>query len=347
LALARAAHDRTVLLRVMNLVYVSLWIPDTCDERHLLSSEAVELARELHDVVGEFWATHWWISGSFENATPVGSAIENQARTAARLGQPFMQYISTHEQFCEAQRQGDLNSAEAVAEHGLRIGSESGEPEAPGVYAGHLWKVRWQQRRAREVLPLLEPSVELFAQSVQRTRNPITPLVAIARIEAGAQSSAQTLLTEALPGFAGPPTEFIWLAANVTLAYLATMLDDHNAAATLIERLRPYDQTYVCFSADVNGSVAHALGCLATVLQNYDEADQYFDIADTLNARLEAPFYVALTKFYRATMQLQRSHPGDRDRAQEHLAEALDIARQHGFVGIEQDALQLGDRYNL
>ncbi len=89
---------------------------------------------------------------------------------------------------------------------------------------------------------------------------------------------------------------------------------------------------------------ADALGRLATVLGEYDEADRYLDIADELNERLEAPFFTALTHLHRAEMQVERDGTDDSESARRNLDDALEVARRHGFAGIERDVASLHER---
>jgi tetratricopeptide (TPR) repeat protein len=86
------------------------------------------------------------------------------------------------------------------------------------------------------------------------------------------------------------------------------------------------------------GSLAGPLAVLATQLGRFDDAERYFAEAEEMNTRIRAPFFVARNRLAWAQMLLQRSAPGDGDRAMELARDALDVAREYDCFAVARDA---------
>jgi hypothetical protein len=109
----------------------------------------------------------------------------------------------------------------------------------------------------------------------------------------------------------------------------------------LYERLLPYASQVVDTFATIGGSVARSLGRLATLLERYDDADAHFDRALAAHERLQAPFWIALTKLDRADLSLARGASGDADRARDDVGDATVIATRFGYEGLSRRAATL------
>ena len=173
------------------------------------------------------------------------------------------------------------------------------------------------------------------------------PLLAACQLDAGLPKDTRRLMTVALPQLPSTPPDFTIVPANVFWAETASRLADAAAAELLSQKLLPYASLMSFAGLTLQGSVADALGRLATVLGHHQEADQYFDLADELNTNFEAPFFTTLTKMNRAEMQLLRDAPADEHKAGQNIRTAVEIAQRHGFAGIERDAELLRQRFGL
>src|SRR2546425_9762971 len=89
------------------------------------------------------------------------------------------------------------------------------------------------------------------------------------------------------------------------------------------------------------GATAHYLALLATTLGDFDEAERRFTDAATTHERIGAPHWLARTRLEWARMLLRRDRPGDKQRAQDLLGQALTIARERSLANIERRAVQL------
>lgn len=89
------------------------------------------------------------------------------------------------------------------------------------------------------------------------------------------------------------------------------------------------------------GSAAHYLGLLATALGRWSDAERHFEDALELNTRLQAPPFVARTRYAYAAMLVRREEPGDRERALEMVGQVLKTAEDLGMTRLAEQALAL------
>ena len=125
-----------------------------------------------------------------------------------------------------------------------------------------------------------------------------------------------------------------WLVTIGALSGLAALLADRAAAAQLYDLLLPYAHLVLVHDLlrSVNGTVAAALGSLATVLGRYDEGERHYRQAEAmaaamggLTAVMDRPGYVHLL--------VSRDRPGDRQRA----SAVLDtVRRDMARIGIRR-----------
>jgi uncharacterized protein HemY len=115
-------------------------------------------------------------------------------------------------------------------------------------------------------------------------------------------------------------------------------LGDRAHAAILYQFLLPYAGRTVVIGNAVAcyGAMSRYLGALATTLERWDEAEQHFEDALAMNARMEAWPWLAHTQYQYATILLSRDQPGDDEKARELLQSALLTARELGIRALEE-----------
>jgi class 3 adenylate cyclase len=93
------------------------------------------------------------------------------------------------------------------------------------------------------------------------------------------------------------------------------------------------------------GSVALALGRLAALLHNFDDAEAHFETALTANRRIRATNWFAHRQYELATMLLARGEADDHERAGELLASARQKAETLGLVRLKRklESLSVGE----
>jgi hypothetical protein len=146
----------------------------------------------------------------------------------------------------------------------------------------------------------------------------------------------------AVNDFRDVPRDMMWTYVLCRLCEVVSFFGDAERAATLYDLLLPYADRYGSLGVAVaRGSVARSLGLLATVLSRYDDAEQHFENALRMNARIRARVWVAHTQHDYARMLVARDGPGDRARATALAAQALATAREVGMKPLEAKVVQL------
>ncbi len=99
---------------------------------------------------------------------------------------------------------------------------------------------------------------------------------------------------------------------------------------TSMSFLAPFSGQLAAGGPVVFGSIAWALGTLATTLQRYEQAEGHFVVAAEIEERVGAPLFLARTHAGWARALIARGRPEDLDRAQSMLEQAADTAGRLG-----------------
>jgi tetratricopeptide (TPR) repeat protein len=226
---------------------------------------------------------------------------------------------------------GELEAGERLAEHALHIGQEAGHPDAVMIYGGTLVTNRMFQGRAAEVIALNEQAV---------VDNPGIPAweagLGYAYCLTGRCAEAAEILRRA----AARRFEHVGRDQNQMLTfalYAETAADTGlaEAAATLYELLEPYADQFVTNGGIAHGHARMSLGLLATVLRRYDQADAYFAFACDFHREHGLRLWEARSELGWAEALAARNEP---QRAHQHAARALELAREHGYGAFEPPA---------
>jgi hypothetical protein len=87
--------------------------------------------------------------------------------------------------------------------------------------------------------------------------------------------------------------------------------------------------------------MARPLARAATVLGDYDQAEQWFATAHDIHARLQAPYWTALGQLDHADLCLTRRGDGDLQRARQLITTAAQTAAEYGCAGLIRRAENL------
>jgi hypothetical protein len=82
-------------------------------------------------------------------------------------------------------------------------------------------------------------------------------------------------------------------------------------------------------------------GTLARLCRRYEESGRHLMRAAEVNGRVRAPFFLARTHLEIARLHEEREPSDDASRQADHLALAIDLAREHGLPQVEAQALKL------
>jgi transcriptional regulator with GAF, ATPase, and Fis domain/tetratricopeptide (TPR) repeat protein len=154
-------------------------------------------------------------------------------------------------------------------------------------------------------------------------------------VETGRDAEAQQELEAIMARGVGTiPRDIEWAASVALLALVAGALGDRPRARELYEALAPHAARNVFVPAGpihVLGWGTRYLGLLATTLGRLRDAAHHFEDALTMNTRMGARPWVALTQHDFAAMLLGRGGADDHTRARHLLREALATAEALGM----------------
>lgn len=333
---ARETGDPATVYAALVAAYYPMGIPELAERRLEISREAALIADELAETDPfAYCFSYYWLAAALLELGRLEGVDEALDRFAQLLGS----YPSIQSRWgmgnLAAWRNmvsGDLAAAEDGANRAFEAATESQQPEALSFYAGQLFVIRWYQGRMGELLPLLREAAEA-AEGIPA----MLAAAALGEAIAGDRDRARKAVAEATRTGFDVPYEANWLTAMICWSHAVAEVGDADAATILVERLTPFPHLMQMVGIVAAPGVALALGRLAVVLGRDDEADSFFARALEIHERLEAPFFIALTKVSWAAALTAR----DRPRAAVLAQQALEVAQTYGFGDVERRAQQV------
>jgi class 3 adenylate cyclase/tetratricopeptide (TPR) repeat protein len=334
--LARRVGDRMALLNI--LIHVFLVPPSArsrkgaADWRSAMD-ELFTLADELDedDSRGRALSLDIYVSAEFGDRARMDDALNRLEILGNARQRMHVQWIARHGRAMQALLEGDFASAERHAEAALELGNNILGDPVEGVYGIQMFTIRREQNRLAEVAPVIKRFVDKRpGQAAWR------PGLALIACDLGYAKFAQRSLDEiAETGFAFP----LDAKRSTTLGYLAEVcasLEDCDRAEIIYHLLEPYADmtitagvTTVCY-----GSAGRYLGQLATVLGDWDRAEDHFERAMVINQKMGAWPWLARTQHDYSRMLKRRGHCGDVGRADRLSEDALEIAARLNMVAL-------------
>ena len=338
LAIARRLGDPATL-DVLLRRFQAIWHPDTVAERLANTTEAEALADLRGDPVARYWSANLRAISAAESAdlAEFARCQAKQMALATETSQPTLRWLATWTRSAQVLMAGDAAGAEALADEVLRLGTESGQPDAQVFYGGAIVLIRWHQGRTDELIDMHERLMAEFPLPGLRGH------LARVYVDAGRDGDARALLAGETATRFGFPEDAVLLPSLLGWSETAARLQDPVAASILYERLTPWTGQ-ASFQGGLAGAVAHYLADLASVLGRYDAAERNFADALALHERLGAPFHIARTHLEWGRMLLARGELDDRAAARAHLESARDLAQRYGCALVDQRGAQLLSR---
>jgi len=264
------------------------------------------------------------------DVSALDESLARETQLAADLRQPHLRWLTTTHRTARALLAGDTEEAERLADEALKIGADSGQPDALTLYLGELYAVRDAQGRLAEI----EPAMEQAAAD-----NPGIPGLRAGVVhsycERGAFDKARAILDEQRAlGFDSLHVDGVWLCTIRLYATVAADVADADAAHELYDLLVPFADQVAADGATVQGSLGGPLGRLAAVMGRDDDAEAWFRRAVAQEEQLGAIFELARTQVSWAEMLVDRGRVADVAHARE-LSEAVrDVARARGWASV-------------
>ena len=328
--LARASADRAALAYALNARRFVLWGVSVTDERVALSQELLEVAREAGETELVLRGHGWLIVDRLESGDIPGAdrVIEHHAQMAAELRQPLYAAENAKFRAMRALMDGRLTEAEGLIEEFAQIAARTEDPDVAQAIGIQMFVLRGFQGRLAE----LEEGARAFAEEF-----PLLPAwrcgLAFLVGELGLEDEARRRY-EALTGehFGWNNSAGGWLIGLCVLTELCGQFNDRAGAPKLYATLDPFSGTNVVigYGAACFGAADRPLGVLASVLGQYERAEQHFETALELETSGGMPIFAAWTRLHHAMMLLARDGDGDAERARELLEAAVQATRPRG-----------------
>jgi tetratricopeptide (TPR) repeat protein len=309
--------------------------PPTAELRATRNREACEIADDIGSGATRYWAHAYALWTALEGADHDGLSRHSEVvdNEADRVPHATIQWHRMFNLVWRTILQGDLREAERLAEAALTYGSETGQPDAFGIYGPQLVNIRYLQGRLHELVPLIQEAV---------ANSPGLPVyravLNYALACSGETEEAVRMLDADLESEFPMRVDGNWLLAFAYWTDSATRLEHVGAAAAIRDQLAPYHALVPTTRATVRPSVAHHLGLLDHTLGRLDEANRWYSEAMSMHRRMEAPVLVAATQAAWALTLSERNAGDDRFRAIQMAQEALAAATTGGYGQVEADA---------
>ena len=339
-ALCQRAAEMAKRLDDPHTTIVALWCrwhslrnPDSLDQRLADTNEVIRLAERAGERDFALEARYYRVADLLEAGDIVAADLEQREYLAAEaeLRDRFKRGLLL--QALRAQSDGRLDEAETLAQQAFAAGQQAGLPLAINSFLIQRGNVMWERWRLAD----LEPA--------QRAYIAQNPLIVFARC--GLQLS---LLQLGRPNEAGVefdrlaedefrlvPRDWNWLPSMFVLAEVCAELGDVRNAEILLRLLAPYaSHNAMLGNVYTYGSVAFALGRLASILGRADDAVAHFEAALAANRRIRAAVWLGHTQVELARALLTRGADGDIARAQELIASARQTAEALGLTRLQR-----------
>ena len=261
------------------------------------------------------------------------AALEAMALMDAELRQPTYLMLTLGFRAMRVLLAGRFAEAERLALQAQAAGPLTQSEQVGGAFGVQMFTLRREQGRLKEV----EPALRHFMQQ-HGVASTWRPGLALLYSELGRQREARTEFAHlAQHDFADFPRDALWIGCMTYLTEVCTFLGDIDRAATLYQLLLPYARHTVVVGggAVCYGAAARYLGMLATTMGRWEEAEQHFQDALAMNARMDARPWLAHTQYQYATMLLARHQSGDSEQAVLLFDEVLATARALGMRALE------------
>jgi DNA-binding SARP family transcriptional activator len=326
LEIARECGDSATLVQVLNLRTAAIQDPDTADEVLANTAEALLLAETLRNPLVEGLAAGWRYFAAWQSVvrSETDRTWNKMRDSALTLGQPttswFVAFMGAH----RATVNGDFDEAVQLAEEALKLGTDTGQPDAFNIYGGQILRISRETDKAEDILPIVEGVVTTSLEDV-------TARAMLARLycDLGRLNEAYTCIEYQAVDPGGVVRNVFWACSLSLIADTVADLEWVEPAFTLFELLDPYAEQWDWVGPTSNGPIARVVGRLANLLGNQIRADGCFQRALSMSETMGSPLYVAHTRldWGRALNQYGRRHE-----AQAHLERASSLADRYGLT---------------
>jgi eukaryotic-like serine/threonine-protein kinase len=331
--MARRLDDPHTLIVALWGRWLSLRNPDSLEQRLADTRDLITIAEDAGERDFALEARYYRIADLLEAGDIAGADVAHREylTAEAELRDRFKRGLLL--EGMRALMDGHLKEALTLAQQAFAAGQLSGRPLTPNSFLIHQTMIFWELGRFGE----LESTLRGFI--VQN------PLIVFARcalqlilLQQGRPDDARTEFDRLAEGeFRLVQRDWNWLPSMFVLADVCADVGDIERARILYRLLASFaSRNAMLGNVYTFGSVAFALGRLATVLGSFEDAEAHFDSALAANRRIRATVWLGHTQCELACLLLTRDPDNDCARARELIASARQTANTLGLVRLQR-----------
>ena len=332
LAIARRGGDALTLAAALEGHWIAIEAPDLYlrGDGLAVTAELISLGEQLGDKEKVFAGHDHRLHAFWVLADRAGIDVELDVVSALadELRQPAQHWAVGTGRTMLALLEGRFGQAEQLISETRTLGERAQSWNAVVSERLALFVLRRAQGRLAELEDVIRRSVHEYP-TLLRFHSVLAHVYGELGDVTEARATFEAVLSHDLA------LEYVdaeWLFTVSLLADPCARLEDQEAAGTLYSMLLPYERLYAMAPVEVGfGSVARALGVLATTLRRFDDAEGHFDVALETERAMGARPWLAHAHHDLAAMLLTRGEPGDDKRAGAHLNEAITTYTELGM----------------
>jgi DNA-binding SARP family transcriptional activator/tetratricopeptide (TPR) repeat protein len=327
IAIAREIGDPDTLAFAHEGRWVALEGPGGAASGLLVGERLIAIGQATGDGERAFAGHDIRFNSFWELADRAGVDVELDALSslADKLRQPAQRWHAETGKTILALAEGRFSDAERLVTDTLALGRRAQSWNARVSQRLALFVLRRAQGRLAELEDVIARSVRDYPALI-RFRCALAHLHAELGHERKARAALEDLLSRDLEH---EHLDAEWLLSVTLLADPCAFLGDSGAAEKLYGLLLPYERLYAQAPVEISfGSVARALGVLATTQGRYEDAASHFEVALEIERGMRAHPWLAHAKHAFAAMLIAR---GDGDRARALIEEARKTYRELGM----------------
>lgn len=336
LRMARELGDPSTLSYALVGRFGAVYWPDNADERLAIAEELLDVAEAAADAerIVDAHMTLTFVYSDLGRTASARREYQALVRLARQLRQPAQLWLATAFGAEFALMQGDYAEAE-------RLMAQESQPGAPQTFIRddvsamrmHRFLITRERGRLEDEEATVRASTKEFPWYPAH-RAALACLLA----DLGRLDEARSVIAELAPErFAAFYRDNEWLFGMCLVSEACAAVRDPESARVLYEDLAPYAGAHAAGHAEGSaGAVDRYLGLLAATDGRTELAIEHLTQAMAVNERMEAWPWKAHSEVDLAAVLRNRDRPGDAQRAEALVADALEVARRLGMTVLER-----------
>lgn len=336
--MAERLGDGGALAEALTNRRIALIGPGCAEERLADASRVVRLAAEMGDQERELQSRKARLYDLLElgDADSADVEIERIGELARVLRQPCYLADTGTIRAMRTLMDGRLDEGRDLAEHALELNQRVRPEIAATLYGGQMFRTVWREKGQ---LAELEQGMKAILEQ-EAPMPAASSALAFMRSEQGKREDARAEFERVAADLASIPCELAWTAVMANLSEVCCVLGDLPRARAFYAALLPFAAMnivlgpvpYACW-----GPIAHHLGMLAATLGETTRAQEHFERALEMEAKMRMPGIRARTQYEYGRMLVWKGSRDDAKRGTELLAAALESARWLGMSALERE----------